>query len=401
MKKLTAYASMKVFMPKQKFKTRLASITMRSTAVVASLLIVSAATMLPVVHADQFDQQIQALQQQNDQSQAAVNSLQSQASSYQDAINILQAQINAMQTAINANVAKQADLQNQITTAQAELDKQKTVLGEDIKAMYVDGQITTLEMLASSKDLSDFVDKQQYQSTVQDKIKSEVDSITQLKLQLQSQQQQVENLLKEQQQQQAQLNTAQSQQNQLLAYNEGQQAQYNSQIQANQSQIADLRAEQIAANRKLVGTGHVDFSGSCGGSYPATASGPNGNWGCNYTLDNTIDNWGMYNRECVSYTAWMVYKTYGYMPYWGGYGNANQWPGDAQAAGIPVSSVPKVNTVAIYMGGSGDPFGHAMWVKSVNGDGTITVDQYNLYYDGNFYETTIPSSGLVYIYFGG
>jgi surface antigen len=53
------------------------------------------------------------------------------------------------------------------------------------------------------------------------------------------------------------------------------------------------------------------------------------------------------------------------------------------------------------MGGSTDPYGHAMWVKSVNGDGTITVDQYNLYYDGKFYETTIPSTGLVYIYFGG
>ena len=109
----------------------------------------------------------------------------------------------------------------------------------------------------------------------------------------------------------------------------------------------------------------------------------------------------MYNRECVSYTAWMVYKTYGYMPNWGGYGNANQWPADARAAGIPTGSTPKVGSVAIYMGGGTDPLGHAMWVKSVNGNGTITVDQYNLYYDGNFYETTIPSSGLIYIYFGG
>jgi surface antigen len=107
----------------------------------------------------------------------------------------------------------------------------------------------------------------------------------------------------------------------------------------------------------------------------------------------------MYNRECVSYTAWMVYKTYGYMPYWGGNGDANMWPGDARAAGISTGSTPKVNSVAIYMGGASDPWGHAMWVRSVNGDGTITVDQYNLYYDGNFYETTVSAAGLVYIYF--
>jgi surface antigen len=108
----------------------------------------------------------------------------------------------------------------------------------------------------------------------------------------------------------------------------------------------------------------------------------------------------MYNRECVSYTAWKVYQTYGYMPYWGGSGDANQWPGDAEAAGIPVGTTPKVGSVAIYMGGASDPWGHAMWVVGVNGD-TITVDQYNLYYDGNFYETTINGAGLTYIYFGG
>jgi surface antigen len=108
----------------------------------------------------------------------------------------------------------------------------------------------------------------------------------------------------------------------------------------------------------------------------------------------------MYNRECVSFTAWKVYQAYGYMPYWGGVGNANQWPGDARAAGIATGSTPKVGSVAIYMGGSGDPFGHAMWVVGVNGS-TITVQQYNLYYDGNYYETTIPAAGLTYIYFGG
>ena len=38
--------------------------------------------------------------------------------------------------------------------------------------------------------------------------------------------------------------------------------------------------------------------------------------------------------QCVSYTAWKVYQKNGYMPYWGGVGNANQWPGNADSAGI-------------------------------------------------------------------
>lgn len=366
---------------------------------VTAILLLVGSTSIAVVHADQYSSQIQALENQNSQVQTQVNSLQQQASSYQNAINILQQQIAGIQNAISINQAKQAQLQQEIAQNQQELNYQKKVLGEDIKAMYVQGQMSTVEMLATSKNLSDFVNAETYSSAVQNKIQSTMQQISTLQNQLEQQQVQVNQLVSVEKQQNSQLSSEQAQQQQLLAYNQSQQSQYNQQIQANQSKIAVLRAEQIAANQKLVSAGHVDYSGTCGGSYPATASGPAGNWGCDYALDNTIDNWGMYNRECVSYTAWMVYKTYGYMPFWGGNGNANQWPGDAAAAGIPTGSTPKVNSVAIYMGGPSDPWGHAMWVKSINGDGTITVDQYNLYYDGNFYETTIPASGLVYIYF--
>jgi surface antigen len=112
--------------------------------------------------------------------------------------------------------------------------------------------------------------------------------------------------------------------------------------------------------------------------------------------DTLLDSWGMYNRECVSYTAWKVYQTFGYMPYWGGSGNANQWPGDAAAAGIPTGSVPKPHSVAIWNVGA---FGHAMWVEAVNGS-TIYVSQYNYDLQGHYSEMSINGSGLTYIYFG-
>ncbi|HEV2403289.1 MAG TPA: CHAP domain-containing protein [Candidatus Saccharimonadales bacterium] len=356
---------------------------------------------IPVAHADVFQQQIDSLNAQNTQAQSSLSNLQTQASSYQDAINKLQAQISAAQTAISANQADQVTLQQEIAADQAKIVQQKQLLSQEIEAMYVNGQMTTVEMLATSNNLSSFVDAETYRGAVQAKLQSLLTQIAQFENELESQKAQLQQALQTQQAQEEQLSSEEAQQNQLLNMNQNQQASFNQQIQTNNTQIATLKAEQIAANRRLLSTGHVDFSGTCGGSYPATAAGPAGTWGCSYSLDNTIDNWGMYNRECVSYAAWMVYKTYGYMPYWGGNGNANQWPADARAAGIPTGTEPKVNSVAIYMGGSSDPWGHAMWVKSVNGDGTITVDQYNLYYDGKFYETTISASGLIYIYFGG
>ncbi|MBX4188893.1 CHAP domain-containing protein [Candidatus Saccharibacteria bacterium] len=339
------------------------------------------------VKADQFDQQINALRQQNSGLQSQADSLAATAASYQQAVDALSAQINSLQQNI-VNTQNQIDaLQQQIDEAQAELDHEKAVLGENIKTMYLEGDISTLEVLASSKDLSDFVNKQEYRNSVSNKVKDSVDKINSLKAELQKQQREQQGLLADLQVQQQKLQAQEAQQAQLLAMTEQQKASYDQQISANNSQIGSLRAQQAALNRKL---GGVPSAGDPGhGGYPAA-------WN-NASQDSMLDSWGMYNRECVSYTAWKVYQTFGYMPYWGGQGNANQWPGDAQRAGIPTGSVPRVHSVAIWNVGS---FGHAMWVEAVSGN-TVFVSQYNYDYNGHYSEMTISASGLTFIYFGG
>jgi surface antigen len=104
----------------------------------------------------------------------------------------------------------------------------------------------------------------------------------------------------------------------------------------------------------------------------------------------------MYNRECVSYTAFRVAASGRYMPFWGGVGNANQWDDNARAIGIPVDSNPRAGDVAIK---NSMPYGHAMYVESVNGNGTINISQYNAALDGRYSTNTISPSGLVFIHF--
>ncbi len=340
----------------------------------------------PMARADQYDEQIQQIQTDNANKQTALEALKAQATSYQDTINKLQAQITSLQSQINQNKTKRDDLQKQIEIAQKELDKQKDLLGQNIKAMYVEGEISTLEMLASSKDLSEFLDKQQYRSSVQDKIKLNLDKVNALKSQLREQKTLVEKLLSDQQLMQDDLLASRGEQSKLLSYTEEQKSQFNSQIEANNSQIATLRAQQAAANATLGGTA-VSGDPNHGG-YPAYLD--------NAAQDSLIDPWGMYNRECVSYTAWKVYQTYGHMPYWGGHGNANQWPASAIADGIPTGNTPQVGSVAVSMSGY---YGHVMWVEAVNPDGTVRVSQYNYDLAGHYSEMTISGSGLVYIYF--
>lgn len=357
-------------------------------AILALTLIVSAGQSV-LVHADQFDDQINALRAQNNQSQAVANQLQVQADSYQGAIDGLQSQINVLQGSINANRAKQADLQNQITAAEAELAKQKKVLGDNIRQMYLEGQISTLEMLASSKDLNEFVDKQQYRNSVQSKIQDTLTKITELKHQLNSQKEEVEKLLKDQETMQSTLAGQRSQQNALLSFTQSQKDEYTSAIKANNSQISTLRAQQIAANARFIG--NAGTGPACGGGYPAK-------W-CEIEKDSVLDSWGMYNRECVSYTAFRVAASGRHMPAWGfaGRGDAKMWDDEARSDGIPVDGNPRSGDIAISNAGN---WGHAMYVESVNGDGTINISQYNAAFDGRYStRANLPVGNLVFIHF--
>ena len=91
------------------------------------------------------------------------------------------------------------------------------------------------------------------------------------------------------------------------------------------------------------------------------------------------------------------------MPYWGGRGNANQWPGNARAAGIGTGTTPRAGSVGVIMAGQ---YGHTVWVESVNSDGTINISQYNYFNAGGsgwghyseMYNVS-PRAYDVYIYF--
>lgn len=358
---------------------------LRSLIVLAALVAVLGGTHL--AHADVYDDQINALSQQNASAYGVLNGLESQASSYQGQISALQQQIDAVQTQLNTNQAQQADLQQQIVTDQQQIDLKKQQLGATIKSMYIDGQTSTIEELASSKDLSDYVDKQEYHTAVQNDLHGKIKEIATLQAKLQQKKVEVDQLVTSEKAQNAQLSSDQYQQNQLLAFNEGQQSAYNAQISANSSQISKLRAAQLAANSRFIG--NIPGGGTpCGGGYPSV-------W-CNAPQDSLIDSWGMYNRECVSYTAFRVAASGRYMPYWGGRGNANQWVDDAQSAGIPVDHSPRSGDVAISLAGA---FGHAMYVESVNGNGTINISQYNAALNGLYSTNTISPSGLYFIHF--
>lgn len=357
-------------------------------ALVALLAFVFAAGFLttPFAAADQFDQQIQQLRAQNNQSEAQRQQLRIEATSLQGMIDALQAQINGLQAQINENQAKSDDLQRQIVAAEAELVKQRDLLGQNIKAMYLEGQITTLEMLASSRDLSEFVDKEQYRNSVKDKIKDTLDTVNALKLELKGKKETLEKTLVDQRNMQNQLDLQRAEQARILGLNQAQRSELDAQIKATNGQISELRRKQAAENARLFGNGIRNVPDTTG--YPWANYNPFPN--------ETPDPWGMYLRQCVSYTAWKVWRSGRNMPYWGGRGNANQWDDNARAAGIPVDGNPRVGDIAVSNSGF---YGHVMYVEHVYDDGRILISQYNAQWDGRYSEAVIYPGSLVFIHF--
>lgn len=356
----------------------------RSLLVVVALVL--GFTQIDRVFADTYDQQIQQLQNEINGYQSETSRLKQQADSYQNAVNVFNAQKRAIQAQVDLSQAKLDKVNAEIDTNEKKLAKQKRVFAEGVADLSADTKVSPIELLASSRSIGDYVRADVYQSSIQQQIEDAIKQVKTLKEKLAKQKAEAEAVLADQTTQRNDLASKEAEQASLLAQTQGEEAAYQSLIGSKNSQISGLRAEQAAANARFIGP--AGSGPACGGGYPAI-------W-CNVPMDSTVDNWGMYNRECVSYTAFRVAASGRHMPYWGGIGNANQWDDNAWAQGIPADYSPRAGDVAISNAGY---YGHAMYVESVNANGTINISQYNASWTGTYSTNTISPAGLVFIHF--
>lgn len=357
-------------------------------AVVLVGLIVPISSLSGIARADDYDARIKALEAEIGGYEAEASRLAGEAATLQTALNGLTAQKNIIQGQVDLSQAKYDQLIAEIKTNEKKLLQSQDVLTSIISIMVAESQASPIEILASSSTVGDYVVAQERLGSVQGQLQGSITEINSIKEELAKQKTEVERVLADQKAQRDALAAKEAEQASLVAATRGQEAEYQSMIGQKNSQIASLRAQQRAANAALGGSSIIPGDPGRGG-YP--------NKWANAPIDSLVDSWGMYNRECVSYTAWKVHQAYGSMPYWGGRGNANQWPSSARTDGIPTGSTPRAGSVAISMSG---PYGHAMWVEAVSGN-QIYVSQYNYYYNGwgNYSEMWVNASGLTYIYF--
>lgn len=358
-----------------------------------------------IIEAQSLQQQIDDLSAQNNEANSQVDSLALEAASYQDAINVLTEQINAYQREINQRQAESESLQAQIAEKEAELVKQRDVLGENIKDMYLEGDISTIEMLATSNDLSDYLDKQRYREITSNSMKTTLDKVTSLKVELNNKKEEVERILKQQEQLRADATAQKAEQDRLLSFNQSQQSEFNAQIQENQSKIKELKQKQFAENARLFGSGGGQVGG---GGYPwgnapcvwtGNISGACYDYEWGYNGPGSWRNWetgGYAYRNCTDYVAWKTGAS-------GGLGNANTWYQRAPSYGYATGATPQVGAAAVS--GWANPsvgYGHVMYVEAVYADGSILISDYNRAGPGEYGTSVLSAStasALRYVYF--
>ena len=134
-----------------------------------------------------------------------------------------------------------------------------------------------------------------------------------------------------------------------------------------------------------------------------------------YRADTTqsSDPWGFTKRQCVSFAAWEL-KQHGTTVSNGSqhWGNARDWDEAARRLGRTVTTRPKVGAVAQWNagerstyypdgGGTGTvtagSYGHVAYVTNVYADGSVRVEQYNMFGNRAFSAMHLRAPRYLYV----
>ena len=367
----------------------------RGLVIVVALVFAGAALGSQFVRpaaADQYDDKIAVLQADMARYQAEANRLNAEAASLANTLAQITNEKNALIAQIQVSQAQYDKLVIDIAQTEKEISDNQDALGTTIADLYLDDDISPVEMLASSQNIGDFLDKQEYRNSVKDQLSTTIKKVKDLKSQLNSQKEEVAVVLSEQKAARDTLQSKESQQATLLAQTQNSESQYQSMIQDSAAQIAAARATQAALSQKTVSTGGYNLIES--GLLPSYVTDArfgmwnNSNCPMVYTYMSSLgsngnggDNRGYGCRQCASYVAWKINQEKGYWPSWG---NAANFGSKGTA------TTPKAGTVAVlYDGGPG----HVAWVETdpyisttgkLKGKSVIVITQYNFNYGAGY-----------------
>ncbi len=320
----------------------------------------------PCATSAQCSAKIRAAQADKERFQKEAQNLRAEADSLGKELAVINLEKQAIQAQVNYNQAKHDDLVRELEQIEKKIEDNRQALGDVIADIQVDEQITPLEMMFGSKNISEYLDLQESRHVARESIATKISEIKELKAKAEKDKAAVSAILEDQKTQNALMASRQAEQNRLLAETEGSEAKYNDMVRnldraiaENQRQLDSLRAMASSAGI-AAGTSHTT-------AYPYK----------NETNFYAADPWGYYKRQCVSYVAWHLAADnasrgagntgFAYL------GHARNWWNRGKT--VAASDIRR-GDVIVLLGSS--PYGHVMYVEGVN-NGIVSFTDYNGY----------------------
>lgn len=317
--------------------------------------------------ADLFNQQIRQLQAQANALSHEIASLRHQSSAAidlvlvtQQGLDATQGQLASAQTQLDAVNRQIADTTHNLQLTQSVLASDQHQLSRLLVSMYESGgTASATAALVDSGSFVDAIDTLTSLGQVSDRMRSLVDDVHSKQRQLvtlgdseRKEQTQADNVVAELQTLAGKQTVEEQQYNQEAHSLSGRAALLVRQLHNVQAKIAQVRAEQAAAEA-AAGSGPARV---LDGALRPFAFGP---------LPDHFP-WG----QCTWYVASLRNVTWN--------GNAWQWAATARYAGRPEGMTPRVGSIVVFGPGGGYSFdGHVAYVVSVHGAHSFTIDEAN------------------------
>ena len=193
---------------------------------------------------DQLDKEIKAIQSQISDAESQASQLRNKAQTLQNELNGIENEKTMIQSQISIYQKQFEKLQIEIKNNEDSIQRNRNALGSILATMSLDDDITPIERIAGSSNLSKALDNFEYQSAVKNQLVEKVDSIKRAKAELEKQRDETKVALTNQKQAESALQEKIRQQNDLIAKTKNDEAEYTKYASERSSQKAELQKQQ-------------------------------------------------------------------------------------------------------------------------------------------------------------
>lgn len=212
--------------------------------ITVAVALVFSGFVVNTVFAQDYQSQISEIDSQISAYESEIGRLQSEADTLQNKLAILTNEKNLLQVEIDKNESRKAQIEAEIVANQEKLERQKRTLNKTIAQIYANGDTSPIVMLASSKNVGEYVAAQEVRGAVRDQMNTAMDQVKKLKAELERQEKEVAAVIDQQVGQREQLRAKEAEQQQILDQTRGEEAAY-------ASMVGNLREQRAQAQAAL------------------------------------------------------------------------------------------------------------------------------------------------------